>query len=400
MACKLVLCFRIHEPLPLRLPADVIPSSADADELESRLFDLDAAEEAFTVTIAEAYGSALGKLGTLATAGLPLSLVASEGFLELAGRWSPPLLRKAHELLALPEVEAVCGEPREGLLFAFDIAAFMREMSRARAHLAEAAAHTSSAAAVSGYSLNHELYHALGRLGFAAIAAESEPYTRAGHHPARPSRWGNGPTVVHRLTWLSDELGYRLRAGVDQVEGMADTIAALPGEVALCTFDLRDVSLSAQGPERAADIAAELADACARRGVEPALLTEAGEAARPRAPDSPPPVETATAGPWTERRAADGWWDGLIFGRMQQSYQAARLTKDPAIARSAHWLLQRANLAIAGWAEDPSARPATYRAAPWWDGHPNSHETAAQVLAAYDSFIQWSTDRVGRQELR
>jgi hypothetical protein len=196
MAQALVLYTRIHAPLPLRLPAQPFPPDAHADEVERCLFDLRAAEEAFREIIAPAYLAALDALRALTERGVPMSVGVSEGFLRLSRRWSPELLRPIRQLLRAPAVEAVAAEPWGGLLFAFDIEAFMRGMGAARERLAQLGGSPPCTAEVSGFCLNHEIYHALGRLGFSVIAAEGGAQARAGHQPGHPSRWREGPLVL------------------------------------------------------------------------------------------------------------------------------------------------------------------------------------------------------------
>ena len=411
MAATLVLYTCIHQPLPLRLPAQPIPPGAirqahgapslsrgaGADDLERCLYDLRAAEEAFREVIAPAYLPALEALRARAEQGLPISIGVSEAFLELARRWSPELLRPLRQLLRAPAVEAVAVEPRGSLLFAFDLPGFMRAMGDACERLAHFAGRAPRAAEVSGFCLNHELYHALARLGFWAIAAGGEAQARGGHHPAHPSRWG-GPIVLYRLDWLSDELRFQLRGGCTDPARLAETAAGIPGEAALVHFEFDDLAFG-PGAAGGADLLAAMAAACAERGVEPFTLTRAARRFERRAVISPPPTTTGMAGVSIEDLVGDGWTERLIFGRMQQAYQLSRLLGNPALRGVAGWLLQRIHLDLPALCAGRGGLPPSHQRAHWWRENPGYDATTGQILAVYDNFIRATAGHVREEVL-
>jgi len=395
MADALVLYGRIHQPLPLLLPGRAIPARASAHEVESCLFDTVAAEEAFGDIIAPAYEPALAAAQSLAEQGLALSVSVSTGFLELARRWAPSLVDLVERFLREPGVETICAEPMESLLFSFDIAEFIRRMTTARESLAERVGRPISAAEVSGFCLNHEIYHALQRVGLKVVLAADGAHADRQHHPGHPAHWGGGPTVLHRLTWLSDELSYRLQGGPPEPDAMADTVAALPGMAALITFNFDDFALGAGGVAHAAAVLRGLAAACWERGVDSVTASTAAAWAEPRAIEEPPPTFTDTAGGSIETLGHDGWWERLLFGRMQQLYQMLCLVPDPDVNEVGHWMLQRANLEVPRWVADEAPRPVTYWRGLWWELDRTHEDTAAQVLAIYDNFIRAATSCVG-----
>ncbi len=387
MADALVLCCRMHQPLPLRLPAQLIPPRASAADLESCLFDTRGAEQVFRDTIAPAYEPALAEARSLAQRGVPISVSVSTGFLELANRWAPSLVHLTGLLLREPGAEPICAEPTAGLLFSFDIAEFMECMAEARASLGRRARRPVSTAEVSGLCLNHEVYHALYRVGFAGVLSAGVGYALRGHHPCRPARWGEGPVVLHRLTWLSEELAYRLRGGSAEPERMADTLAELPGTTALITFDFDDFAFGARGVEHGASVIGGLAAACERRGICLAAASTAAAGAGAGALQEPPPTVTEGDGLSVEALGRDGWWERLVFGRMQQLYQMLRLVPDAKVRAVGRWMLQRTNLELPRWAANGAARPPTYWRGLWWELDHTQEDTATQVLALYDNFI-------------
>lgn len=383
MAGVLVLHAKVRQGLPLRLPPQPAPRGVSAADLESRLFDLDGARRAYAEVIGPAQRRAVEALGELVEAGAALSLAVSVGGLDLMRRWVPGLSDPLLGLLRQPGLEVVCGEPHEALVFAFDISRFGRHMSWARARLERIAGRPIKAAEVSGYCLNHEIYHALARLGFGVVLASSERHAADGRHLGRPTRWGEGPVALYRMTWLSEELGWALRGGEVAPQRMAETVAGAPGEVALVTFELDDVAFSRRGPAGAAGLLRALAEECTGRGVE--LLTVPEAAARGRVVEAAPPLWTVGEGLPVEQGWRDGWWEGLIFGRMQQAYAMARLAGQARLTRLADWLLQRDNLTPRGWAGVTSVLPG---GAVRLRGH---DETAAEVVAVYDNFVRAAT---------
>jgi len=388
MARTLVIYCKVHQPLPLRLPATEVPPKARPEDLEHCLFNLPEAEHAFRELVAPSYRPALDALNSLAEQGISLSVGVSSGFLRLAGRWAPSLLAPMQSLMCQPNVEAVCEEPTDGLLSSFDIAEFMCQMGEACTAIEALGGARVVAAEVNGFSLSKAVYHALARLGFNVVLAETAHDTPRGHQPGYPARWGEGPVVLHRLRWLSEEFAYRLRGGPPEPERMADTVTAVPGEVAVLTFDLDALALGGRGVAHGAAVIASLAAACEARHVDLLTTSPARERALPHVVDEPPPTLTTGMGIAVERFGRDGWWERLLFGRMQRAYQMIRLIEDAGIRDVGVWLLQRANLELPGWAAEEAARPATYRWSHWWE-QPRSHdETATQVLAAYDNFIR------------
>jgi len=388
MADHLVLYCKVHQPLPLRLPAEPVPEGAGAEDLEAHLFDLAAAESAFRDVVAPAYQVALDALGSLAEHGVALSVGAPEGMVRLADRWAPSVVASLRRVLRSPGVDVVCAEPTESLLFHFDVGEFGRRMRGARGRLVEFARSRVAAAEVSGFSLNQEVYFTLGRLGFEAVAADDGAYAFRGHHPGHPSSWGGGPVTLYRMSWLSEELGFRLREGPRGEVRMADAIARAPGSFALVSFHIDDLAFGAHGPAHGAEVIGGLAEACRGRGVELVTMSTAGARARATALEESPPTITSTAGGSIEELARDGWWERLLFGRMQQAYQMASLARSAGVKAAVEWLLQRANLAVAGWAEAPAARPPTYWRGKWWEQRRSHGDTAAQVLAVLDNFIR------------
>jgi len=375
----------IHTPLPLRLPTVKAQPGTVSENLERCLFDLPAAELAFREVIGPAYHRALGELAATAAAGTPLSLSVSGGFLAMSRRWSAELEPAVGGLLREPGVEPVACEPHRGLLFAFDIDRFGHSMGQARDELALLAQRPVAAAQVSGFALNHEIYHTLGRLGFSAVLAESDPRVTDGRGPGHLGRYGDGPVVLHRLQWLSDELRYRLRAGEGEAASMAETIARTPGEVALVSFDFDALAF---GPEGAAPLT-ELTEACVALGVEPIAVGEAAARFSRRAVEYPPPALTVMSDPCIEDLGRDGWAEGLIFGRMQQAYVLSQLIQDAEVRSLADWLLQQVNLSLPRLAgESPQERPPSFWRAQWWARSPSYDEVAREVLAAYDNFVR------------
>jgi hypothetical protein len=394
MANAMVLYCAVHQPLPLRLPALPAPPGVTAADLERCLFDTATAEQTFSDFIVPAYAAALPALASLAERRIPLSLAIPDGFIELVRRWGPGLLKPIRRALRAPLIDAVCAEPVDGLLFAFDIQEFAERMAEARARLAEWTGKPVVTAEVSGFCLNHELYWALGQAGFGTVLAASERYVGTGHHPCHPSAWGDGPVLLHRLTWLSDELANRLRTGPGEPERMADTVAGLPGESALVTFRFDDIAFSSAGWAGALDQLAAFAAACERRGVDLLTASEAGARVAAEAVQSAPPTLTDDVDIGIEGLWRDGWWERLIFGRMQQAAQMTSLIPDHAMRSLGRWLLQRANLLAPRWAVHHAERPATYWRGLWWEQPHSYDETASQVVGAFDTFIRAAAHHV------
>lgn len=379
----------IQQPVPLRLPAMPAAPGADPEDLGRCLFDLHAAETAFREALALAYAGALAGLREMAAEGGSLSVSVCSGFLEMAGRWTSDLVRSIQHLLREPTVEPVATDAHYGLLFAFDVWRLMRTMAKAREDLARLAGRPIRSAEVSGFAINHEVYLALANMGFATMAAEGEARVTDGRQPGHLGRWGEGPVVLYRLQWLSDELDYHLRTGDPQVEGMAETVARLPGEVALVSFSFDSLSLGAGRPEGGVEVLASLAAACLRRGVEPVTLGEAAARYAARAAYHAPPTLTAMSGPSLEGMGRDGWAQQLIFGRMQQAHAVAQLVESQRVREMGDWLLHPAHLSLPALAcAGAGARPGTYSRSRWWEGSPSHDETTAEVLSVYDNFIR------------
>jgi len=383
-----VLYTAIHEPVPLRLPSVPPPAAARPEDLERCIFDLRAAELAFREVIGPAYGPALRETCALAERGVSLSVSVSAAFMEMSRRWSPELVRPTRRLLRAACVEPVASDPQGGLLFAFDIERFMRNLARAREALGRLARRPVTAAEVSGFCLNHEIYHAFRQLGFAAAAAEGEDRATQGRHPCHLARWGEGPLIAYRLQWLSDELRYQLRSGGHDPGKLAHTIASLPGEVALVSFDFDSLAFGTGGAARAAGLLGALAEACIERECEPLNLSEAALRFAARAVEHAPPVTTVVSGLSTEDLGRDGWVERLLFGRMQQAYQISRLVEGRGVRRVGELLLQRTNLSLPRLAVDGEGRPPSYWRTRWWQTNPSYDDTAEQTLAVYDNFIR------------
>jgi len=391
VADSLVLYTAIHQPLPLRMPAIPMPLGAEPEDVERCIFDLRAAEEAFREVVGPTYGPALHELAVIAEEGTPLSVSVADGFLEMSGRWCRELIGPTGQLLRAPSVEPVVTDPKYGFLFAFDIGRFVEVMEEARARAVLFADRPIRSTEVSGFCINHELYHSVGRLGFAAIAAEGDAGVTRGRHPGHLVRFGEGPIVIHRMQWLSDEFDYRLRAGAYDPEKMADVAAGLPGEAALISFDFDSLAFAAGGPASGARFLSSLARACLARGVKPLTISEAAFGFAARAAEQAPPLATAMSGLSPEEARENGSVERAIFDRMLQAYEMARLAHRPEVLGICDWLLQRTNVSVPGMAADTEGRPLTYWRAGWWRSDRNYEDTAKQVLAAYDNFIQASS---------
>jgi hypothetical protein len=307
--------------------------------------------------------------------------------LDMIQRWAPELTSHVGRLLRSSNVESVASDPVDGLLFAFDVHGFMRAVEAAARRLAEMAGQPIRAAEISGFSINHEIYHALARLEMAAIIVEGASRVSNGRHPARLSRYGNGPLVAKRLQWLSNEFQYQLRAGQRDCSRVCDTVARIPGDAAVVSFPFGSLAFGCEAPGRGVEILATLARGCAERGIQNLTISTAAEASAARAANYPPPTLTATSGPAIEEMVGDGWTQRLLFGRMQQAYHISRLAGGHWADGTGKWLLQRTNLSLPELAVDPGRRPPTYWPAQWWISNPGYDATTHEVLALYDNFV-------------
>ncbi|NIM50482.1 MAG: hypothetical protein GTN69_08510 [Armatimonadetes bacterium] len=388
MAHNFVLYSSVHTPLPLRLPAIPVSRGATQEDAERCFFDLCAAEAAFCDIVAPTFTKAIAALTQLAVRGVPLSISVSAGFLEMSKRWTPELTTAIGEMLRAPNVEPVAADPRDGCLFAFDISRFTETMAVARDELGELTGRPVRAAEVSGFAINHEVYHALGRLGIKTVFAEGAGRVNYGRHPAHLSRYGGGPLMARRLQWLSDELRHHLRAGLQDVHSMCETLAHMPGELAVISFPLVSLALGAGGPERGAEVLSRLADGCSHRGIRPLTISAATEKFATRAAEQAPPTLTAADRLPIEEAGGGGWTERVLFSRMQQAYHVGQLGGNYWGERIGDWLLQRVNLSLPRLAGDPDSRPPTYRHIDWWTSNPGYGDTAHQVITLYDNFIR------------
>jgi hypothetical protein len=360
------------------------------------LLDLHAAQMAFQDLIGPAFAEAATQLTELAAQGVSVSVSVSGGFLEMGRRWAPELTGHIARLLRSGNTEPVVTDPAGGIVFAFDIHRFMRTVAAARHDLAELAGQPVRAVEISGFSTNHEIYHTLARLNLTTVIVEGASRVSSGRQPARLSRFGRGPLVAQRLQWLSDELRYHLRVGDSNCSRMCDTIARIPGDVAVVHFQFDSLAFGADAPGRGIETLATLAQGCADRGVPHLTISAATDMLAARAAEHAPPTLTATSGPAVEELAGDGWTERLIFGRMQQAYHTGRLAGGHWDAGIGEWLLQGVNLSLPSLAADPDGRPPTYWPAHWWASDPSYTDTAEQVVALYDVFIRSAALHVGK----
>ncbi len=401
MAENLVTYCVVHQPRRLRLPARVIPTGVQPEDMAPLLFDDEMNRRYFDKVARWCYHPATKMFAEMLDEGFKLGLGFSVSFLWQLQRWDGELANAFRRLVAHPNCELVGVEPYHSFAFAIDIKLFQEEMLRGKNYAEEFFEKEIRVTDTTEMVMNNEIYYALNQLGYSGGMLDGRKWVLEWREPTH--LYGHGDRNLALLTRhheLSDDVGYRFSnktwAGYPL---HADTYAAnlrkAWGDFVYIGWDYETFGEHHNMDTGIFAFMRLLPSELKKTGVRCLLPSEAIAEFGANKPNLPlPEFGTTWAGSGGMEFFLGNASQQAIFRLMHSVLHKARLTDNPTLIDLALWLLQSDNLHLIQWAGRSGSEAevsAYFTPSEWWDLGPDMILTEQQrvytnLLRAMDAY--------------
>lgn len=387
----------IHQPRRLKLPAQIIPRHATAEDIARCLFD-EPMNRRYLEKVAETcYRPATKMFRKLLDRGFKLSLGISLSFVEQAERWAPDVMDDLKELLAHENAELIAVEPYHSFLFYFDIGAFTRQMRWVAGELKRrmGSATKPVVADTTEMFMSNDIYHALQRAGYRGALLDGRPWVMEWRSPAHVYHYGTRPYLLVRHTDLSDDVGYRFSnrgwSGWPlTADRYAEWLARSEGDCITIGWDYETFGEHHRTESGIFPFMENLVDEATKRGISFLTASQVIEEFHEQSYHLPLPEHACT---WAGSGDV-GFFLGndvqqAVFRLMHHAYNKASLTKEKDLIDLAVWLMQSDNLHLIQWHGRAGAEAevsAYFTPREWWQL--GAGAIVAEIQNVYKNFIK------------
>ena len=346
----------IHQPRRLRLPANKLPASADPQTMADLMFDEPLNEHYFRQVATTCYYPAIEQFQAMLAEGLKLALGLSMSFVEQVQKWDQTLLEKLRTLVQHENVELVAVEPTHSFILLIDIDQFMMRMQVAVDQLEAIFGMRPTITDTTELMMSDTIYHALDLLGFKAAFVDGRSWVMDWREPTHLYHHNNGQMkLLARHYQLSDDVGYRFSdrnwSGWPlMADRYADWLARAHGDLVVIGWDFETFGEHHSVESGIFGFLQALPHEIQKAGLSFVTPSEAVTKYKGKSYNLP-------LSPFASTWAGSGGLDFFlgnaaqqaVFQLMNQAYQKAILTQNPALIELALWLAQSDNLHLIQW---------------------------------------------------
>ncbi len=346
----------IHQPRRLRLPANNIPAGTDPQRMAELMFDEPLNEHYFRQVAATCYHPAIEKFQALLADGLKLAIGLSMSFVEQVQKWDQPLLAKLRALVQHENVELVAVEPTHSFILLIDIDQFMKRMQVAVTQLEAIFGVRPTISDTTELMMSDTIYHALDLLGFKAAFVDGRSWVMEWREPTHLYHHSHGQMkLLARHYQLSDDVGYRFsdrnwEGWPLMADRYAGWLAGAYGELVVIGWDFETFGEHHAVESGIFGFLQALPQEVLKAGLS--FVTPSEAVAKYKGESYNLPL-SPFASTWAGSGGLDFFLGNTaqqaVFQLMNQAYQKAVLTQNPALIELALWLAQSDNLHLIQW---------------------------------------------------
>lgn len=401
MATEVVIYTVVHQPRRVKLPAQPIPSGANAADIAHCIFDERMNERYFRRIAHTCYYPAAERFLRLVRAGMKLSIGCSLSFVRQAETWEPALLDSFRELVRHPNCEVIGVEPYHSFLFLLDVRLFVERMRWMRGELERVFGVRPRITDTTEMCMSAAIYDAIDEAGFDAAMLDGRPWVMGWREPTHLYHYGGRARLFCRHTDLSDDVGYRFTnrswPGYPlTADRYAGWLRETWGDFVLLGWDFETFGEHQSASSGIFEFLEWLPDELARRGASLLTPSETLDRFGPGAYHLPLPVfPTTWAGTGGLEFFLGNAAQQALFQLMIHTFSTARLTGDPELLDLALWLAQSDNLHLIQWfgrSGSEAEVSAYFTPREWWELGPDriiveQQRVYTNALRAMESFL-------------